>query len=210
MTQNTKLGDMIIELSDPQTPDGRREEIKRIINELGDRERIYSSWLQTGTTEPKFNKPTIDSVHWLSGPGQQYTFEMQVDLSVANNTKTFLTFDTFYSKSEKFFVDSTDKSKILVNYPGNSFAINGICTWDNNATGYRYIALEGFKADDTSLGFIGLHLFPGTATEDNSFPVSYVINFGQLANMAYMKFFVRQTCGINLSLLYVTIGAYIV
>lgn len=214
-TANTnRFGDLLKEfyegLKNGTLSDARMEEIRRVFNELNTREDNYRSWLQTGKRDPVFINPVSGGVKWTQSPLNTYSFQMQTDLVVSNNTKTYITFDTFYQHGSNFSVDPLDATKIVVNNPGVTFMISGVVNWDNNATGYRYIAMEGFKQDGTSLGFVGLHLFQGTATEDNSFPVSYVADLAQLADMKYMKFFLRQTSGGNLTCFYVLLAAYVV
>ncbi len=175
------------------------------LEEVKDTIKTWSSQTRAGSTPVLSDAPI-----WTASPLHSYSFQRQADLSVLDNTKTFITFDTFIQHGAKFRVDPADSTKILISNPGHTFQISGIVNWDNNATGYRYIALEGFKEDGTSLGFIGLHLFPGTVTEDNSFPISFVADPVQLAEMTYMKFFLRQTSGGPLTCFYILLTAFIV
>lgn len=211
--QTNRYGDMLKEfytgLKDGTLSDTRLSEIQRLFNELNTREDVYRSWLGEDG-EAVFNHPVIGNVRWKESPLNTFSFQMQTDLSVSNNTKTFVTFDTFYQHGDNFKMDPADLSKIVVNSPGLTFQISGMVNWDNNANGYRYIALEGFKQDDTSLGFVGLHLFPGTATEDNSFPVSYVADLAQITDMKYFKIYLRQTSGISLTCFYILLSVLIV
>jgi hypothetical protein len=207
-----KYGDILREfyagLQNNSLSEARLAEIQRIFNELHDRETIYKSWIGPNK-QAKLDNPTIGSPVWTKSPLGTYSFQRQADLSVADNTKTFITFDTFYQHGNNFTADPADLSKIIVNSPGLTFQISGVVNWDNNATGYRYVALEGFKQDGTSLGFVGLHLFAGTATEDNSFPVSFVADLAQLADMKYFKIFVRQTSGVPLTCFYILLSAFL-
>jgi hypothetical protein len=177
---------------------------------LNDVKNAVSAWMQPGSNSPQFQSISVLSPpKWKQSPLHTYSFQMQTDLSVVNNTKTFVTFDTFYQHGSAFEVDPSDQTKIMVVNPGPTFMISGIVNWDNNATGYRYAALEGFKEDGTSLGFVGFHLFAGTATEDNSFPVSFVADLAQLAEMKYFKIFLRQTSGGNLTCFYILLSAFL-
>jgi hypothetical protein len=207
-----KYGDLLKEfyrgLKDGTLSDARLDEIQRVFNELSDRDNVYKSFLQPGG-QAKLANPSIGQPTWTKSPLHTFSFQMQTDLSVANNTKTFITFDTFYQHGDAFKSNPADLSQIVINSPGMTFQISGVVNWDNNATGYRYIAMEGFKQDGTSLGFVGLHLFAGTATEDNSFPVSFVADLAQLADMKYVKFFLRQTAGVNLTCFYVLLSVYL-
>lgn len=211
-SSTSRYGDLLREfyngVKNNSLSEPRLDEIVRVFNELDQREAIYRSWLQE--QRPNLENPIIGSPTWTKSPLNSYSFQMHTDLSVANNTKTFITFDTFYQHGNNFVVDETDQSKIIIVSPGLTFQVSGIVNWNNNATGYRYIALEGFKEDDTSLGFVGLHLFQGTGTEDNSFPVSYVADLAQLNDMKYMKFFLRQTSGGNLDCFQVLLAAFLV
>ena len=170
--------------------------------------RLKVLGIMNGNVE--LTNPKIRRVQWQDSPLGNYSFQRQADLSVVSNTKTFITFDTFYQHGDNFYADPNDLSKIILRYPGMNFQVSGLVQWDNNATGYRYIALEGFKSDGTSLGFVGLHLFAGTATEDNYFPVSYVADLNQLKEMAYVKFFLRQTAGVNLTCFQILLTMFIV
>ena len=129
MTQNTKLGDMLLELSDPQLSEGRKTEIVRLLNELGDRENQYKSWLQLAGRDPILQKPTIRKVFWLDSPLQQYSIEQHTLMSTNDSSNTYITFDTFYGKSDVFFVDPTDATKIRIKTNHYNWLINGISTW---------------------------------------------------------------------------------
>ena len=212
-TQTKRYGDMLKDLyrgiKEGTLSDTQMDEVQRVFNELWERESIYRGWLQPNK-EGKLSSPSIGSPVWTKSPLHTYSFQMLTDLSVVNNTKTFLTFDTFYQHGNAFSADPADLSKIIVTSPGLTFQVSGVIQWDNaSATGYRYAALEGFKQDDTSLGYVGLHLFPGFTTEDNYFPVSYVADLAQIADMKYFKIFVRQTSGGNLSIFNALLAAFL-
>jgi hypothetical protein len=198
-----------IALGEVLTP-SELEAFRQEARALNDVKNTVTGWLHPGSANPQFQSFTVMTPpRWKQSPLHTYSFQRQTDRTVPNNTADYITFDTFYQHGSAFEVDPTDATKIVVANPGPTFQVSGVVNWDNNATGYRYIALEGFKQDGTSLGFVGLHLFPGTATEDNSFPISYVADLAQLAEMKYMKFFLRQTSGGNLTCFYVLLSVYL-
>jgi len=212
-TQTKRYGDMLKDfyrgIKDGTLSDSQMNELQRVFNELWERENVYRSWLQPNK-EAKFNNPTMASPTWTKSPLHTYSFQQQTDAVITNNTKTFLTFDTFYQHGNAFAVDPSDGQKIIVNSPGLTFQISGVIQWDNvSAVGYRYIALEGFKQDGTSLGFVGMGLFQGFAAEDNYFPISYVPDLAQLADMKYFKIFVRQTSGGNLTIFQTLLAVFL-
>jgi hypothetical protein len=186
-------------------------EIQQLERALGDyddtRNRVLGTFSGNTTAEKLF----VRDVEWKNSPLHNYSFQRQADLTVVNNTLTYITFDLDYQHGKYFQWDENDKSKILIRYPGNNFMVNGVIQWDNlSAVGYRYMAMEGFKQDGTSLGFVGLHLFPGFTAEDNYFPVSYVADLRQLLQMAYVKFFVRQTSGADLIIRQILLNMFVV
>jgi hypothetical protein len=61
--RTNKLGDMLVEFKDPNTPPSRLEEIKRLFNELSDRDEIYRTRIdaEKATVAGKLKATSIDS-----------------------------------------------------------------------------------------------------------------------------------------------------
>lgn len=141
-----------------------------------------------------------------------YTFNRQADVTVTNNTATYITFDDYtYTYSPTFVVDESDKTKIKFKYTGSSFAVLGVVEWAANATGYRSAQIENFTANGTSLGAVSLHtLSPVESGDVTACPVAFVVNAKQLPSVDYFKVIVRQTSGGDLTLRYVLLSAFLV
>lgn len=137
------------------------------------------------------------------------SFNMQADLSVANNTATYLTFDEFYAKSNTFSIPSTN-DRLIPNALGRRFFLSGVSTWASNATGYRAIAIEGFDQNDVSLGSQPLHVMPSHASGDNTYPIAFLADFSSLDVCAYYKIWVSQTSGGALTLKWVLLSVFCV
>lgn len=169
------------------------------------------NWTQVGTTSPNLNQPQISQPHWIGSPLDVYTFNVQTDATIADNTATYITFDDYtYTNSKAFRVDPSDATKILTKYAGQSFAICGVVEWATDGTGYRNAQLEGFNTAGVSLGGVSLHTLPANSADVTACPCSFVVNFRQLAELAYFKIKVRQTSGGNLTLRYGLFSVFLV
>lgn len=207
--RTNKLGDLLLELRDPNTSDARLEEIARFYNELGEREEKYKSLLTTSGI--KLESPQISKPLFLTSPLDVYTFNALADTSIANDTPVYLSFDDYaYTQSSAFQVDVSDKTKVRTTYPGQSFAILGNIEWTSNGTGYRHASFEAFNNSGTSLGSVQLHTVQPDSGVETAYPVAFVINFRQIKDMAYFKIFVRQKSGGPLVLKEALFSAFLV
>lgn len=198
-----RLGDMLLELRDPQLDHGRQEEIRRLLNEIGDREEKYKSWLKTRGANPQFEYPVVRDVRWLGSPLSTSIAQRIADVTVTTATNTYITFDTSKRFGTAFSV-SDDGTKIFWDgLDGKAFNISGYVIWAQNGTGYRAAYLEGFDSNDVSLGTAPLHTAAGQNLVDNVLPISFTFYFN---GFSYLKFFVFQSSGGDLTMKEFTLG----
>lgn len=187
-----KLGDLLRDLRNPNTPQHRLEEVYRLANELSDRDEKYKSWLNFADSNPKLGRPVIGSPKWTGSPLNLLVAQRLGDLSVPNDTIQYITFDTQKQFGEAFTM-SSDNTKIFWQpVDGRGFTINGYVIWVANGTGYRGAWLEGFDANGNSMGTSPLHTFKGFSEIDNVLPISFTFYFN---GFSYLRFYVRQTSG---------------
>jgi hypothetical protein len=193
----TRYGDLLRKLRDPNTPEHEINEIVRLFNELGVREEKYKSWLQFNSSNPKLQAPTIGDPVWTGSPLNLCVAQRLTDTVIAHNAPTYVTFNIVKAFGTAFSV-SEDNTKLFWNaLDARGFAIHGFVTWVANGTGYRTTHLEGFDSDGVSLGTAPLHSFAGQALVDNVLPISFAYYFN---NFSYLRFYVTQTSGGNLTM----------
>jgi len=159
----------------------------------------YTQALQSGAAVVV--KPFIERPLWFGGsPLDALTFQRTTDVTISDSTNTYITFETTYGQSDNFSLDSSDLSKLLVRHLGTPFMLFGYANWTANATGYRGLWVEGFTAQDASLGTSPLHTSAGQALVDNVLPFAYAAGSQQFPKMTYLKFYVHQTSTGNLDL----------
>lgn len=198
-----QLGDIIKEMRDPSTPEQRVDEIVRLLNEMGNREEKYKSWLQVANNQPRIIRPTLGNPKWVGSPLGLLVVQRIANVTVTTGTDTYITFDAVKQYGEDFAV-SEDNTKIFWrSLQDAGFSLNGYVIWAGNATGYRALYVEGFDADDVSLGTAPLHTFAGQNLVDNVLPISFTFYFN---GFDYVKFFVHQTSGGDLVMKEFTLG----
>lgn len=158
-------------------------------------ESRIGSWSRAGTITPKLTNPIISMPHWAgSALGALFTQRI-ADTTVTNNTNTYITFDTTNNKGDVWHVEGDKIWWDAVD--GQAFDVAGYVTWAANATGYRGAWIEGFDASGASLGASALHTAAGQNLVDNVLPISFKWFYN---GFAYIKFYVKQTSGGDLTM----------
>lgn len=192
-----KYGDMVIEtlraVKDGTVTESQFTALQRTLNELGDREDKYASWLQTIGNSPTFTSPTIRSPMYLSTPLHTYQFFVTSPIEIANDTKTYLTFDTFLGDDSIFSVDAGDHTIIRSPQGVPGLTIDGFVQWEAGATGYRSLAAEFFDVNGTSAGSQTFLREPGLATVSSNRSFSYTDTL--FTTYSYFKIHVKHTQG---------------
>src|SRR3990167_4156292 len=128
MPIGNKLGDMLLELRDPNLSPQRQGEIIRLLNELGDREIKYNAWLDVkGNVDWKFIRPQL-----YIGVVRRAANQEIANSSFADP----ITFDTIYVDNENYFNLTTNPTRITIPRNGNYMMTISVGFLDN-ATGYR-------------------------------------------------------------------------
>lgn len=198
-----RLGDLLMDLRNPNLSQMRLNEIQRIFNELDDRDQSYRSWLQLQNRQPQLTNPTLGSPRWLNSPLHAYTFYMQTDLTVPNATDKYINHDAARTFGNEFetYPDSNGSRVRRGSAVGNAFSpftVNGFAIWAANATGYRAGWIESFDKGNNFLRRTPLHTAAGHNLIDNVLPFSLTWFFEP--DTDYIKFKVHQTSGGNLTL----------
>ncbi len=190
-----KIGDMLREMTDTNTPSSRRDEIVRLLNEEGDRGERYKGWLTAANTEPYFRFANIDTPHWAGSPLHLCVTQRLTNTSVPTSANFYITFDNIRNFGDAFSVDPDNQKVYWNKMAAKGIGIDGYVIWTAHAVGYRAVYVEGFDANGVSIGTAPLHTFPGNSLVDNVCPVSFKYYFN---NFHYIKFFVFQSSGANL------------
>lgn len=186
------------------------DEIQQVVSAIasyGNATEKVNTWSENGT-QARFINPELESPIWGITALSNSQFDRDADLTVLNNTETYITFDTKGGEQKSFRLDPDDLSKLII-YSGQSFQISGIVRWTANATGYRGVFIEGFKSDGTSIGTGTLATFPGFAGVTNTFPYGAIIGSNVFPEVTYYKFKVIQTSGGDLDLLSFGLGLHV-
>ena len=119
-----KLGDIMLELRDPNLSPNRLEEIQRIFNELGDREEKYKSWLSVQGNNPVVNTIKAESGEFKIPPVGGLSLYGGGGLSVEISTHTPIPFTINFNKTNTSMleVSSVDNTKLLLR---NKFKARG-------------------------------------------------------------------------------------
>jgi hypothetical protein len=206
-----KLGDMLKEMRDPNLSQSRQDEIVRLLNEMGEREEKYKSWLQASGNVPKF--PSIEVVS-SPGWGVSPLHVLQVVnggiAGVANNTTQVVTWSASLSanRGKAFLLDPSDTTKIRFIWRGWSFSVFGSAKWASNTTGTRDVRLEFFDVNDASLGAITPSSLPPVQTSTTVCPVADTVL--DVPSIAYLKVSVIQTSGGALDLVSIRLGFFLI
>lgn len=207
-TSTNRYGDLLKEfyegVKNNNLSEPRADELKRVFNELWDRENKYHSWLGIAGA-PILRSPTIFNPNWQSSPLHAYTMYMQNDLTVANDTDKYIQHDAargFGTVFETFIADAngtrvkrgaTEFSNVYM-----PFRVDGFAIWTANATGYRVAYIESYDKDDNFLARSPLHTIKGFSEIDNVCPFAFTWFYTDKTD--YVKFKVHQTSGGNLVL----------
>lgn len=194
-----RYGDLLREfyygLKDGNLPAARLDEIVRIFNEFAQREDVYKSWLL-----PEGGLQAEKAVFKnLMDPLDAFSVDLDTDATIATATQTYLTFDSAARLSQAFSLNPADLSKIKVVYPGTNIMMGGITTWAQNATGYRILGVEGYDASGTLIGSQQLYSLQGHNSADNIFPYFWILDGAVIQNIDYLRFWVQQNSGGNLT-----------
>jgi len=194
-----KLGDLLLELRDPNLPTGRQGEIVRLLNELGDREEKYKTIL--GANGIRLENPIILNPSIINGLSVM-TLNRTTDLAITTATDTPVSFETNLGLGSAFQWTIDDPTKIRVTYPGQGVMLIGKLSWASDATGYRNCKFAPYDQEDNLIGSAnGLQSHAGWAGSDNIVQFVNVIPQGFFPQMAYFKLTVAHTKGSDLDLL---------
>ena len=201
MPLGNKLGDMIVELRNPNLDGNRQNDIVRILNEMGDKQEILESWVGENK-QPLLNYPTIFTPTIFDGALSSIKFQRSTDTPIPTGVDTPVSFEpeNTVGKSNIFILDDADPTRIKVLYAGQPFGVIGSVIWDNDATGYRLVKIFGYTEDDQLIGGEPLQSSKGFSELDNVCPFCAIYEVGQFSNLAYIKMTVAHSKGSDLDM----------
>ena len=202
------IGNLLVKLSERRPLNPSEKEELRLWGNQSQLSNSYVAGLQNGGNT-YLTSPIIETPIWGGSPLGAYTFQVQTDTVIPNNTDTVVTFDTFLGYSNYFKVDPSDLSKIRVVKKGARFFVGGTCEWATNSTGIRNIKLFGFDNENNSIGFVGLNQVPATPVTAVTL-LNAVFVVMEMPELAYFKITVAQNSGADLTMNYLLMFMFLV
>lgn len=209
MPLGNKLGDMLAEYVNPATDKRRKDDIVRLMNEIGDRDEIFKGWLEKGSSNPSFQSFKTKRGEFLNSlPGYPIRLELASAQSTTNNTPFYINWDTMMTITDRDDPPAVKFSgeKIYLNLPGKRriLSVNATVLFAANGTGVRSAWLEEYDSvTDVALSqYVLFNLATagaGSGTGNSSSTTFSVYD----ESTRYYKFYVVQSSGgaLNLSAL---------
>lgn len=210
--QTQRYGDLLKEFFDGlrnnNLSDVRLDEIRRVFNELADREALYKTLLEPG------KKTFIETLHLGVGGIQPDRYispvfvgekaYSAVDTVINNNTFTYVTFNNNKYGNCFAFELASDNQKILIHSKAQAFDCILTHGWEANNVGVRRADFEYYDSKDTLLGtaLIAINT-TGSNTEEAWFTDTRKADLPE--KTSYIKCRVKQTSGSNIHLVYFAI-----
>jgi len=140
-----RLGDLMLEIQDPNLSAGRQIEIVRLLNEFSARDEIYKSWLSSQGSDPNFKNIYGETGSFRYPPlGVGVRAALTIPDSVPDSTNYTLDFDSIYYDEAKFW-DPANPHLFTVPVTGK-YQVYGRCVWNPSpATGRRSMALVALR-----------------------------------------------------------------
>lgn len=198
-----KVGDMVRDLAAVTTSAQRKADMIRQLNELGDREEKYQSWLTFSGSNPSVREITAQAGIFELSPIDGVAFSRQISAqSIPNNTETIVSINGATPATElATALGGTTGIKVKKYSTGKVFGFFGWAYFASNGTGYRQVALRGYDPNNVLL--FGQALV--TTLPANTGTGDYLAWGGHLyvpdeTNLGFIKFLVYQNSGGALNL----------
>lgn len=201
-----RLGDRINALTDPNLSGQERDFIVRELNELGDREEKYRSWLSVTDNEINLQNLRAEKGWFGITPLDFQLIYRNTAQSIPNNSETAISFNTVEAMSDTFRVEG---EKIYVRYTGRIICALGKIQWAANATGRRALTLGAYNPAGTLLQGQTLHSFKPHGTLADTFPFATVFILKDFVETGYLQFKAFQDSGGNLNMDYFIGGLFL-
>jgi hypothetical protein len=126
----------------------------RELNTLGDREDVYSSWLQPSSKNPKFDTMRARRTDLDVQPGNPffvYYASLVADINVPHNTYYPINLEWSFLTTSKDSpcVIRTDGTKIYSNFKDAFINVSGIMAWSSSSnTGERTVEFNYYDSTD--------------------------------------------------------------
>jgi len=192
-----ELADIWLKMAKNETLTPQELEFLRIQGKNTQQNNAQTAAWVSADGNPRFERPYIVEPSWEGNPMGTFTAVMATDATIANNTATDVTFETYYKQSNYFNISSDNKTFQLVR-AGMNFLITGVANWASNGTGYRAIQFEGFTGG-VSIGVLNLCVVAPVSTDVTVMPFSFVVAYNSMLIDSF-KLITRQTSGGNLDL----------
>lgn len=214
--QTNRYGDLLRELytgiKDGNLSEPRMEEIRRVFNELHEREAIYRSWVGADK-KANLELPRIRYPRWLSSPLHALYMARSATQSIPDNTTTPVSFSGFSADSDYFQMMEATKIRILSGSVGENIGrligIMGTVQWDTNGAGRRGFHVEVYNSADAQIFGLTLHSLLPTSVDVDTMPYVGLIYFSTLGDADYLKFTVVQTSGGALNVRNIRLGVFL-
>ena len=198
-----RYGDLLKEFHDGlkngNLSEPRLEEIRRVFNELADRENVYRSWMQGDLIS--FSK-IASFTHLL------HTEYHRINaVTVADNTETDIVFDD--NSVAHLFEQDGAKLRLNAFSRLKTIGFGGYTFWDSNGTGRRAAHINLYNSSDALLYGITMYSVPPVSGDGTVIPYFASVDLSLDQSVEYIKATVLQTSGGPLDMIDMQMNAFL-